>query len=107
MKGLGCVWQWNGPDQTQKSKKFLSKLIQTFLLFISHQSFFYYYSNKKIITKQIFLLFYTKHFIFFLTSIKYAKVSVHFLKSIPLPNVVLVFEFEDKTFFSIGLTFEW
>jgi hypothetical protein len=58
----GCVWQWSGLD---RSKKFLLKSIATFLLSILHQSFFYYYSNKKIITKQNFSLFCTKHSYFF------------------------------------------
>jgi hypothetical protein len=73
---------WIGP--TQNPKKNFSKSTIIFLLFISHQSLFYYYSNKKVNTKQKFSFFYTKQFYFFshINQIYYSTVQLSQVQSI-------------------------
>ena len=84
-----CVWQWSWLDQTQKSKKILSKSTLIFLL-ISHQSLFITIQIKKSLQNKIFHFFIQDILTFFLKSIKFATVPIHFLKSIPLPNIAVM-----------------
>jgi hypothetical protein len=71
-----------GVDRTQKKHLtlFFSKLIITSYI-LYHINHFYYYSNKKITTKQFFLTFYTKHSYFLphINQIYYSSNPLHFL----------------------------
>ena len=82
---LCLALEWAGLDR--KPKKILSKSTPTFLLFISHQSHFITIQIKKSLQNKIFYFSIQNILTFSLTSIKFAIVLVHFLKSIPLPNI--------------------
>jgi hypothetical protein len=66
VKHYGLVWQWTGLNPTQNPKKLFSKLIKTFLLFISYQSLYITIQIKKSLQNKKFQFFYTKHSYFFL-----------------------------------------
>jgi hypothetical protein len=82
----------NGPDWTNpKSQKKFLKINLNILTFYITSITFYYYSNKKITTKQkISFFFFIQNIItFFLTLIKSITVPINFLKSSPLPNTAV------------------